>query len=166
MGYLLWRDSPLSRPKPSSKVGVFPAAIVILVLLLAVAFIALSPQAAPIATVVPATTNTPRVVQASPESITKTGSGSLNTEAFLLQGGNYQIDWSARDANFGNVGCFHGGTLRSVDASLLIFEEAGTATVDAGQAAQGSTNVYNLPRSQYYFQMNSGCTWSVTIATQ
>jgi hypothetical protein len=97
-------------------------------------------------------------------TISFSGSSTLKTKSFDLEGGNYTIDWTATDTN-GRVGCSHGGYLKAVDPNVFMLESFGSSP-GAGETKSGSTEVYNLKPGKYYFQLFSGCDWTVRISPQ
>lgn len=97
------------------------------------------------------------------QPITFRGSSTTNTKPFTLSGGAYTIAWSATASH--SFGCVHGGYLEAVDPSVRIFESFGSGPDYAG-TENGTTEVYNLSAGRYYFNIISGCDWSVSISPQ
>ncbi len=96
----------------------------------------------------------------TPETVTMKGRGTKNTQRFELSGGDYVVRWTASSAN--TFGCFHGAFLRSVDGTST-FEDVGSELINGRRTVNGETNLYGLGPGQYYFDVNSGCSWSLTI---
>ena len=98
---------------------------------------------------------------AAPESFTFSGSGMQNTSPFTLAGGNYSVAWTATPHS--SVGCYHGVSLARTDggfgAPLLV-----NAMPKTSAAVSGTTNAYNVKAGEFFFQVSSGCDWTIAIA--
>jgi hypothetical protein len=128
--------------------------------------------AAPTDTAAPAPTATappvpPTATAAPPPApamapVTTSGSGTQDTKAFALPAGHFHVTWRATAESA--VGCFHGATLKATNEGAFFGATAGSGLVQ--ETADGSTEVYNVPAGEYYWSVNSGCAWEITIAPQ
>jgi hypothetical protein len=96
---------------------------------------------------------------AAPESFTFSGSGMQNTSAFTLAGGSYSVAWTATPHS--SVGCYHGVSLARTDGGFGV-----PMLVNAlpKAAVSGTTNAYNVKAGEFFFQVSSGCDWTIAIA--
>jgi hypothetical protein len=87
------------------------------------------------------------------------GSGINQTATFTLAGGDYAIDWTARPAT--HMGCYHGGSLDHSDGRSedLVWNDA----TESAAAISGTKHLHAIPAGAYYFDMSSGCAWSMTV---
>jgi hypothetical protein len=111
-------------------------------------------------TIAPTATATPPAIQ----PVLLQGAGQMNTLPFRLGGGNYSVDWTAKDRSTA-VGCFHGGSLKAVDGSPM-FATVGGGMVEKGKSRSGTTQIYNVKPNTYYLDMISSCDWTVTFSSQ
>src|SRR5882724_3583638 len=105
---------------------------------------------------VPTATPVPREV-----ALTRSGSGTMKTDLFALQGGNYAINWTARDTSAGKYGCLNTGSLHSSDAGNSRVEQVVWKEIMGTD--KGDTNAYNMAPGKYYLDMISNCAWTVTV---
>lgn len=91
------------------------------------------------------------------------GSGTKQTQPFLLGPGNVNVAWTASTTN--NVGCFHDARLRSPD-DPAVSEGAGTGDPGPHGKTSGTTSIYRLKGGRYYLDATSGCDWTVDITAQ
>lgn len=110
-------------------------------------------------TVAPTATLTPTAIA----PVALKGKGQLNTLPFMLDRGNYTLDWTATNQSAST--CYHRGQLRAVDGTP-IFESVGGGTVEKGKSLTGATQIYITKPNTYYIDMESSCDWSVIISTQ
>lgn len=96
------------------------------------------------------------------EQFTYNGTTGQKTTAFHLNGGNYTVNWKGQDPNE-RVGCYLGATLHSVDTSLSEFELVVNKVVGAGATESGTTQLYNMKAADYYFDVNTSCTWELIV---
>lgn len=109
------------------------------------------PPVPPAATQVPAP---------SGDSASFSGNGTQNTDPFHLNGGNYKADWTAQA---GQYGCYNGIIFKTTDASKFVYELISNKVLQGGGQDSGSTNLFNVDAGEYYFDVNSGCDWTVSI---
>lgn len=88
------------------------------------------------------------------------GTGIRKTDLFYLDGGHYRVQWTAA-ARSGATSCSHGAWLKAVDESRRYQELVAN---EAAQPAAGSvTNLFNVRAGDYYFDIGSTCSWSISI---
>lgn len=90
------------------------------------------------------------------------GDGQTKTNLFNTSG-SIKIDWTAQDTGTSSVGCFHGVSMKSGDAGNSFFDLVANMVIDGGASKTGTTNEYNLKAGNYYFDVNSGCQWSIRV---
>ncbi len=117
------------------------------------------------ATPVPAT-STPVPAE---QPLTVSGRNDENSKPLSLRGGNYTISWSAKSMSAYKDNRFYGffGAVNTPNNFLTSFG----GLVDASNTASGQTNIYNLPRGQYFINgspsgTDVNMTWTVTVAPQ
>ena len=96
---------------------------------------------------------------AAPESFTFSGSDMQNTSAFALAGGSYSVAWTATPHS--SVGCYHGVSLARTDGGFGV-----PLLVNAmpKSAVSGTTNAYNVKAGEFFFEISSGCDWTIAIS--
>ena len=99
----------------------------------------------------------------SDATVTRSGSGDAQTAPFELSGGDYQIGISGSDAGGEfSAGCVLFNVMHSTDGEVR--EQGGDLELGPGSSGRDSTFVFGIPRSRYYFDLNTSCdTWTVTI---
>jgi hypothetical protein len=97
----------------------------------------------------------------SEQAISFSGTTTQKTTAFHLSAGNYTVTWSGQDTT--GYGCYLGISLRSVDPNLRVFELIANKAVNDNAIESGTTQAYNIKNGDYYFDVNTGCKWSVSI---
>jgi hypothetical protein len=102
------------------------------------------------------------------QPVTVQGTGTLSTRAFPLRGGTYTVTWTAQDSTPGDhVGCFHGARLGSADTGDVLYQDdLGSGLVPSDGSTGGETQLYQVPAGSYYVKADSGCLWTITIASQ
>lgn len=100
----------------------------------------------------------PAVAQVEPLVIE--GSGIQSSAPFVLDGGDYYIQWTATPK--GDGGCYHGGTLEMAGNPLGFVMLANEILPDS-TPVDGETYAYGLKPGRYYLKMSSGCDWRVTL---
>ncbi len=90
-----------------------------------------------------------------------TGEGEQQTATFTLAGGDYIVDWTARDTGSSNVGCFHSADLKADSGSDR--ESVVITSPDGGQTKSGQANVHDVSGGRWYFDVISGCAWTLRI---
>jgi hypothetical protein len=136
--------------------------------ILGAAPVAAAPPAPPAPTEAPiapaATPVPPTPVPVKP--IALNGKGTLNTQAFHLSAGNYNVNWKAHvDEVFGS----YGASLKPVTPNSRFFSGSlgSSGFLKQGQSADGQTVVYNVPEGDYYVDASSpGATWTITLEHQ
>ncbi len=98
------------------------------------------------------------------QPISFNGTTTLKTTSFHLNGGNYASTWTAKDS--GTFGCYVGITLKSTDPSIFFLELIANKALGAGGSDGGTTQLYNVKAGDYYFDVNSTCSWGVTLTHQ
>ena len=130
-----------------------------------------TPTAAPTPAVPPTLAVTPvPTPRATAQSVVLTGQGTKNTKPFALSGGDYTVRWSATSSS--SAGCFHVATLNSTEDERPVGEfpehaaDAGDVLIEGKKTVRDETEVYGLEPGRYYFDVTSGCSWSIAIRPQ
>lgn len=109
----------------------------------------------------PAAQITPaQVTPHSPERFVLSGSRNENSEAFVLAGGDYRLEWKADSK--GEQSCAMGPTLWRTDKSAL-YGPVSNALVKGAQ--EGTGRVYGVNPGRYYIDASfmSCLSWEVTV---
>lgn len=98
-------------------------------------------------------------------AVSFSGPSSLNTRLFGLAGGNYTVRWSAKP-NSSIPGCYMGAHLKTTSSSSigqLVVNQA----IQGSGTQNGETQLYRLAAGgDYFFAVNSTCSWEISIAPQ
>lgn len=82
------------------------------------------------------------------------GTDDLETASFTLSGGDYVVHWTAQGE------CFFG---------VLMKEDSGTGfedvvSADVSGSRNGTANMHDVPRGEWYFDVITGCRWTLRVA--
>lgn len=80
------------------------------------------------------------------------------TASFVLKGGDYVIDWTARNQNSSGVECYFNPAFKSNDGG---YEEI--ASVDVSTTKSGTSNVHGVDGGTWYIDVNTHCSWTLRI---
>lgn len=90
------------------------------------------------------------------DSVTLSGGGEVNTDPFLLEGGNYKVTY-----NFSGSDCFYGAFLQPTNND----NASGHSIASGTGPFSGETNLYDVDPTEYYIQLIGGqnCPWTITL---
>jgi hypothetical protein len=108
----------------------------------------------PIASSVLNTTARPAAQEAFPPPFS--GEGGGETQSFTLRGGDYAIDWTARNVNTSGVPCYFAPALQGAGYANVV-------GLDVDTTKQGTAYAHGLEGGQWYFDVITGCAWTLRI---
>jgi hypothetical protein len=147
----MWTVEPERKRDRSALVAVGIVGLVLLLAVLFAAFVFSHPLAGFVA---------PRAVAQVP--ITLSGSGTMQSATFRLDGGDYKADWTATPSSDG--GCFHSLVLKG--ASGQSFGDIVSVDFSDGAQHTGTSLVHAVPAGDYYVQAFSGCSWHLVLVSR
>lgn len=97
----------------------------------------------------------------APETLpgTFTGDGQGQTASFPLRGGDYVVDWTAANPNTTGVACYFAPAIKQSDGAGF----ADVAGVDVDTTTQATANLHGLGAGTWYFDVITGCSWTLLI---
>lgn len=84
------------------------------------------------------------------------GEGRGQTPSFTLKGGDYRVDWQAFNPNTSGVPCYFAPALQGAGF-------ANVAGLDIDTTKQDTANVHGLEAGTWYFDVITGCNWTLRI---
>jgi hypothetical protein len=86
------------------------------------------------------------------------GDSAAQTASFTLKGGDYVVDWTARNTFTSGAACFFNPTLKTNDGG---YEEV--ASVDVDTTKQATANAHGVAAGTWYFDVNTHCAWTLRL---